>query len=183
MNEYNESILKIFGIAARTTNTRCSDDADEARGGGRPSVLQSAGSFVHWQDIRSPNYRHRCVRTAAAPEAQLGPSMICDVWMAESIQAFAKALCGLHGLKIQYIGATVFYFILYILHNLRIIYILPILMWYFFHSSLDSYQLWLDWNHKSNSLTGHSALVETGRSLFGHAKSYFQDLFLLRRFS
>lgn len=34
-----------------------------------------AGSFVHWQDINSPNYRHRCVRTATAPEAQLGPSI------------------------------------------------------------------------------------------------------------
>lgn len=86
-NEIDESIIKIFGIAARTSNTRCSDDADEAQGGD-PPVLQSAGSFVHWQDIKSPNYRHRCMRTATAPEAQLG----------------------LHRLKIHYIGATVFYF-------------------------------------------------------------------------
>lgn len=81
-DEIDESVIKIFGIEAATTNTRCSDDADEARGGPRlhpsPPVLQSAGSFVHWQNIKSPNYRQRCVRTATAPEAQLGPSMISE---------------------------------------------------------------------------------------------------------
>lgn len=57
-------------------------------GGGDPPVLQSAGSFVHWQDIKSPNYRQRCVRTAAAPEAQLGPSMISECvngWIDSSV--------------------------------------------------------------------------------------------------
>lgn len=43
-DEIDESVIKIFGIEAGTTNTRCSDDADEARGGG--AIPQSSSQRV-----------------------------------------------------------------------------------------------------------------------------------------